>query len=101
MPQAIVPARQPRWYWVPVRVVVITFLLTLVTFALCLLLGILGLVISGALRGVHPNLTLAYRHFAFPLAMGIGAVVLVTATIMEVRRYRQMKALAGIARASS
>jgi len=101
MPQAIAPPRQPRWYWVPVRVVVITFLLTLVTFALCLLLGILGLAISGALRGVHPNLTSAYRHFAFPAAMGVAAVVLVSATIMEVRRYRQMKALAGIARASS
>jgi phosphoglycerol transferase MdoB-like AlkP superfamily enzyme len=101
MPQAIVPAHQPSWYWVPVRVVIITFLLTLLTFALCLLLGILGLVISAALRGVHPNLTSAYRDFAFPVAMTVAAVVLVSATIMEVRRYRRMKTLAGIARASS
>lgn len=101
MPQAIVPPPAPRWYWVPVRIVVITFLLTLLSFAICLLLGILGVVISGALRGVHPNLALAYRHFAIPAAMAIAAIVLVSATVMEVRRYRQMKALAGIARASS
>jgi len=101
MPQAIIPPHRPRWYWVPVRVVLITFLLTLLSFAICLLLGILGLVISGAMRGVHPNLATAYRHFAFPAALAIAAVVLVSATIMEIRRYRQMKALAGIARASS
>jgi phosphoglycerol transferase MdoB-like AlkP superfamily enzyme len=81
--------------------VLITFLLTLLSFAICLLLGILGLVISGAMRGVHPNLASAYRRFAFPAALAIAAVVLVSATIMEIRRYRQMKALAGIARASS
>jgi len=101
MSQAIVPPHQPRWYWVPVRVIVITFLLTLLSFAICLLLGILGLVIFGTLRGVHPNLTFAYRHFAFPVATTVAAVVLVSATITEVGRYRRMKALAGIARASS
>ena len=101
MPQTIIRPHQPRWYWVPVRVVLITFLLTLLSFAICLLIGILGLVVSGTLRGVHPNLALAYRHFAFPAAMAIAAVVLLSATIMEIRRYRQMKALAGIARASS
>jgi hypothetical protein len=101
MPQTIIPPHQPRWYWIPVRVVLITFLLTLLSFAICLLLGILGLVVAGALRGVHPNLASAYRHFAFPVAMVIAAVVLISATIMEVRRYRRMKALAGIVRASS
>jgi uncharacterized BrkB/YihY/UPF0761 family membrane protein len=101
MPQAIVPVHQPRWYWIPVRVVLITFLVTLLSFAVCLLLGIFGLLISGALRGTHPDLTLAYRHFAFPVATAVAAVVLISATIMEVRRYRQVKALAGIVRASS
>jgi len=101
MPPANVSPHQPRWYWVPVRIGIITFLLTLLSFAICLLLGILGLVISSMLRGVHPNLTSAYRHFAFPAAMAVAAVALVSTTIMEIRRYRQMKALAGIARASS
>jgi len=101
MPQAVILPHQPRWYWVPVRIVIITFLSTLLSFAICLLLGILGLVISSAVRGVHPDLALAYRHFAFPAAMVVAALVLVSATIMEIRRYRRMKALAGIARASS
>jgi len=101
MPPEIVSPHQPRWYWVPVRIAIITFLFTLLSFAICLLLGILGLVVSSALRGVHPELTSAYRHFAFPAAIVVAAVVLLSATIMEIRRYRQMKALAGIARASS
>ena len=101
MPPAIVSPHLPRWYWVPVRIAIITFLFTLLSFAICLLLGILGLVVSSVVRGVHPNLTSAYRHFAFPVAIAVAAVVSVSATIMEVRRYRQMKALAGIARASS
>jgi len=98
---AIVSPHPPRWYWVPVRIVIITFLFTLLSFAICLLLGILGLVIYSAVRGVHPNLALAYRHVALPAAIVIAAVVLVSASIVEIRRYRQMKALAGIARASS
>ena len=101
MPQASISPHPPRWYWVPVRILIITFLLTLLSFAICLLLGILGLVISSAARGVHPNLALAYRHFAFPVAIVVAAVVFVGAAIMEIRRYRQMKTLAGIARASS
>ncbi len=100
MAPALVHPAKPRWYMIPVRVVLITFLLTLLSFALSLLLGILGLVISGRIRGVHPNMAAAYRHFAFPAAIAVAAVCLVSATITEVRYYRQAKALAGIARAS-
>jgi UPF0716 family protein affecting phage T7 exclusion len=85
---------------VPARVLLITFLLTLLSFAIGLLLSILGLTISGRVRGVHPDMSVAYRHFAFPAAMVVAGVVLISATVVEVRHYRQAKALAEIARAS-
>jgi hypothetical protein len=63
-----------------------TFLLALLSFAVCLLLGILGLTISAAVRGVHPNLTLAYRDIAFPAAVIAGLIALIASIAIEVRR---------------
>ena len=100
MPQAVVHPAKPHWYFIPVRVLLITFLLTLISFAVSLLLAILGLVITGRAQGIHPNMTIAYRHVALPAAVVVAGVVLISATVMEVRRYRQVKALAGIAHAS-
>jgi ABC-type dipeptide/oligopeptide/nickel transport system permease component len=94
------PARQPRWYVIPLRVLLLTFLLTLLAFAVSLLLGILGIVISASRRGLHPNMTLAYRHIALPTALAAGAVALVFITVLEIRNYRQTRALEQIARAS-
>jgi hypothetical protein len=93
-------ARSPRWYLIPPRIVIITFLLTLLSFGLCLFLGILGTLIASLLQGVHPNMTVAYRYFAVPGAMIIGSIVLVSATIVEIRHYVQTKTLARIANAS-
>ncbi|SRR5579871_2696749 len=90
----------PRWYLVPVRALVLTFAFTLMSFAISLFLGILGVIVASALRGVHPNMTLAYRKVAFPIAVIVAVVVFISALIMEIRRYRQMKTLAGIERAS-
>ncbi len=42
----------------------------------------------------------AYRHIAFPFAITVGAIVLVLLLLMEIRNYRQRKALAGIERVS-
>jgi len=78
----------------------LTFLLTLLCFAVSLFFGILGTAISARLRGLHPNMTLAYRHVALPVALVAAAVALITVTIIEVRNYRQARALAQIARAS-
>lgn len=78
----------------------VTFLLTLLAFAVSLLLGILGIVIGARLRGLHPNMTEAYRHIALPIALAVGAVALLTVTALEIRDYRQSRALAQIARAS-
>jgi hypothetical protein len=93
-------AAKPRWYAIPVRVLLVTFLLTLLAFAVSLLLGILWLVIAARLHGVHPNMTGAYRHIALPIAAGAGTVVFIALTAMEIRRYRQTKALAQIERIS-
>jgi len=100
MPAASKARKLPRWYLVPVRVLLLTFLFALVAFALSLLLGIVGIVIRGRLGGVHPDLALAYRHIALPVAAATSGVVLIAVTVVEVRRYRQVKALRRIEEAS-
>jgi len=93
-------SRKTSWCLIPLRVLPVTFLLTLLSFALSLLLGILGLVIAARLRGIHPNLTIAYRYIALPAAAVVGAIVVICASVMEIRNYRQAKALAEIERIS-
>jgi hypothetical protein len=93
-------ASKPGWFFIPVRVLLVTFLLTLLSFAVSLLLGILALVIVARLQGLHPNMTTAYRHIALPIAAGASVLALIAASVMEVRRYRQTKALAEIERIS-
>jgi hypothetical protein len=90
----------PRWIGIPVRVLAMTFLLTVLSFAVALLLGILGTVVYSQVKHVAPNLTFAYRHIAFPFAITVGAVVLVLLLVMEIRNYRQRKTLEGIERVS-
>lgn len=94
------PTRPLHWYGIPVRVALLTFLGTLVSFAASLFFGILGTVILGALRRVHPDLSVAYRHIAVPIAIVAGSVIFLAALIMEIRRYRQSKMLSAIERMS-
>ena len=89
------------WCGIPLRVVITTLLVTLMSFAIALLLGLLGLIITAKVRAVAPNLTTAYRHIALPTAIAIGAATFVVSTTMEVRHYRQTKALARIEDISS
>jgi len=89
-----------RWYEIPARVVLWTFIGTLISFAVSLLLGILGVVIVSAVRHVHPDMRLAYRDVAFPAALVAGTVILLLALGMEIRHYRQAKTLEAIERAS-
>jgi hypothetical protein len=86
--------RPPRWYAIPVRVLLVTFIGTLISFAVSLLLGIIGTVSVSALRGVHPKMTVAYRQIALPAAIVAGSIIFVLALTMEIRHYRQSKALA-------
>jgi hypothetical protein len=92
--------RPPRWYAIPVRVLLVTFIGTLISFALSLLFGIVGIVIVSIFRGVHPNMTIAYRLIAIPTAMVAGSVIFVLALAMEIRHYRQSRTLDAIARMS-
>lgn len=91
-------SRPPRWYTVPVRVLLLTFIGTLLCFAVSLLLAILGTVIVSALRGVHPDMRVAYRQIALPMALVAGSVIFAGALVMEIRRYRQVKTLSAIER---
>jgi hypothetical protein len=89
-----------RWYLIPVRVVLWTFVCTLICFAASLLLGIFGVAIVSLMRGVNPDMTLAYRHVALPFAVVAGSIIFVAASTMEIRHYRQNKTLAAIERVS-
>jgi len=96
---ATTPAsRPPRWYGIPLRVGLVTFLGTLISFAVSLLLAILGTMIVSALRGAHPDMRIAYRHIALPMALTAGGIIFVLAVVMEVRYYRQSKTLSAIER---
>jgi len=84
MPPATVPSAPLRWFLVPLRVLLVTFLLALLSFAVCLFLGILGLVITAAVRGIHPNMTIAYRE----IASATVAVGIVPSSASETRAAR-------------
>jgi hypothetical protein len=88
--------RSPRWYGIPVRVLLVTFIGTLLCFAVSLLLAIFGTVIVAALRGVHPDMRIAYRHIALPMALAAGSIIFVLALVIEIRHYRQAKTLSAI-----
>ena len=93
MSSAAGPLRHGRWYFVPLRALIITAIVTLLSFALSLLLGIIGIVVGALVRGVHPNMAFAYRRVAFPVAVAAAAIALVCSLVMEIRQYRQAKAL--------
>jgi hypothetical protein len=82
-----------RWIIIPARVVAMTFLFTVLSFAVALLLSILGTVVYSQVKHVAPNLTFAYRHIAFPFAITAGSIVLVLLLGMEIRNFRQRKML--------
>ena len=93
-------ARPPRWFTIPVRVVLVTFICTLIAFAVSLLFGIVGTLVVATLRHIHPDMRVAYRLIALPTAVVAGIVIFVVSLTIEVRHYRQTKTLAGIERVS-
>ena len=92
--------RPPRWYAIPVRVLLVTLIGTLISFAVSLFIGILGIIIVSAVRHTQPNMTVAYRLIALPTAAVAGSIIFVLALAMEIRHYRQSKTLAAIERIS-
>jgi len=93
--------REPRWYGGLGRVLLVTFVGTLLVFAVSLLLGIVGTVIASRLQGTRPDMTVAYRHIALPTAAIAGVIVFLLAIATEIQHYRQAKALASISRGSA
>ena len=91
-------SRTPRWYGISMRVLLATFVGMLLCFAISLLLGIVGTVVVSALRGVHPDMSIAYRLIAIPTTLVAGAIILVLSVVMEVRHYRQGRMLSAIER---
>ena len=92
------PARTPRLWGIPFRVLLLTIVFTLLAFTVVLFLAILGIVIWAAIHGAHANVTAAYRSIAVPVAAGAAPFILVAAAIFELRHYRQAKVLAAIER---
>jgi TRAP-type C4-dicarboxylate transport system permease small subunit len=90
--------RAPRWYAIPVRVLLATFIGTLICFAVSLFVAILGTMIVSAVRGIHPDMRIAYRQIALPMALVAGTIIFVLSLVMEIRHYRQVKALSAIER---
>jgi len=76
----------------------VTVIVTVLAFAVSLLLGIVGLFVGARLRGAPLDMTLAYRVIAVPAAAIAAAVVLISSLSMEIRHYRQAKTLARIER---
>ena len=93
-------SRAPRWYTIPVRVALVTFIGTLLCFAVSLLFSIFGTVIVASLRRVHPDMRIAYLHIALPIALVAGSIIFVLSLMMEIRHYRQAKTLSAIERMS-
>ncbi|HTS37548.1 MAG TPA: hypothetical protein VMH04_17865 [Candidatus Solibacter sp.] len=88
--------RSPHWYGVPVRVALLTFIGTLLCFAVSLLLAIMGTVAVAVARGVNPDMRVAYKMIALPMGIGAGCVVFIVALVIEIRHYRQNKTLSAI-----
>jgi amino acid transporter len=88
----------PHWYGIPVRIFLLTFIGTLSAFAVSLFLAILGIMLIAALRGRRPDMTIAYWHIALPLALVAGGIIFLFATALEIRYYRQHKALRALER---
>jgi TRAP-type C4-dicarboxylate transport system permease small subunit len=97
MPQST--SERPRWIGIPLRVLLMTSVVTLLAFALSLLLSILGTIVYSQVSHAAPNMPYAYRYIAFPFAISVGVIVLALSLTMEIRHYRQRKTLSGIERA--
>jgi hypothetical protein len=88
----------PRWYLIPIRVLLVTIIVSLLSFAISLLLGICAVALAAKLHHIHPDLRMAYRFIAAPAAGMVAAIVLISASFMEVRHYRRLKVLHRIER---
>jgi hypothetical protein len=85
---------KPKLIMVFVRVVLVTFILTLLAFAVSLLAAIAGFAIYSHFTGKALSMAMAYRMIAAPAALAVAGVVFVLSLALEIKHYRQNKALA-------
>ena len=71
-----------------VRVLFTTLIFTGAGMGVGLFLGIIGMITYGLAAGVQPDMRNAYRHFAIPAALTIGALAFMGALVLEVRARR-------------
>ncbi len=76
---------------VAVRIALITVLITIFCFAVSLFLGIAGIVVVGMIKGGISDMSLAYRHIAFPIAMVAMTIAFFVTLVSEIKHYRRMK----------
>ena len=67
------------------RTLFLTLMFTLFGMGVGLMAGILWYAIGGAIRGVHPNMALAYRHVAIYVALAFGFGALLYQIFLETR----------------
>ena len=98
MPAAI-PSRAPRWYAIPVRMGLVTFIAMLLCFAVDLLLAIMGLsLLPRCVECIrYARCLSAYRAAGRD---GLREHHSGPAMVMEIRHYRQTKTLSAIERLS-
>lgn len=73
------------------RVGIITFLATIVSFAIALFFGIVTILLVAMIRGGPLNMAYAYRYVAFPIAVCVLVVAFVVALIYEIRTARRLR----------
>jgi hypothetical protein len=83
------PTHKPRLWAVGVRIVLITALATLVTFAVGLFVGITSTALLNFIRGGEVNMADAYRHIALPAATVAMVVSFIMGARNELIEYRR------------
>ncbi len=92
MPNIARPGRS-RLFFTVLRVVFVTFLATLLAFCIGLFFGIVGIVLIKMIRGAAtPDMAVAYRYIALPIAIAALAATFVIALVYEIREYKQTRA---------
>jgi uncharacterized membrane protein len=84
--------RKPSAGMAAVRIVLITVITTLFCFAIALFFSIVGVFLADIARHGRVDMSIAYRHIAFPIAVGVLVIAFVSALVSEIRRYRRARA---------
>jgi len=85
MPAGTKPTPFQRAVMRTFRTLFVTLLFVILGMGVGLMGGILWYIIGGAIRGVHPDLALAYRHVAIYVALGFGGCALLYQIFLETR----------------